>query len=59
MEFTGWTREVLEKEMTLLRKHTGLTTKDGFDSQVAYKGDPPLSSLINKYSRVLQLLAKK
>ena len=57
--FIGWTREVSNKEMRLLRESTGLTVKDGFDSQVAYKGDPPLSSLVNKYSGVLQYLAKK
>lgn len=57
--FPGWTREVSNKEMRRLREYTGLTAKDGFDSQAAYEGDPPLSSLLNKYSDVLQHLAKK
>ena len=57
--FTGWTREVSNKEMRLLREYTGLTAKDGLDCQVAYKENPPLSSLLNKYSGVLQYLDKK
>jgi hypothetical protein len=45
--------------MRLLGEYTGLTAKDGLDSQVAYKENPPLSSLLNKYSGVLQHLAEK
>jgi len=59
IDFPGWTREVSRKEMRLLRAYTGLAAKDGFDSQVVYKEAPPLSSLINNYSGVLQELAKK
>ena len=59
IRFNGWTREVSNEEMRLLREYTGLTVKDGLDSQVAYEKDPPLSSLLNKYSSVLHLLAKK
>lgn len=57
--FSGWTRELPRKEMRLLREYTGLSAKDGFDSQVVYNEAPPLSSLINAYSGVLQRLAKK
>ena len=59
IEFPGWTREVSKIGIRLIREYTGLTAKDGLASQIAYKGDPPLSSLLNKYSDVLQLLAKK
>jgi hypothetical protein len=45
--------------MKFLREVTDLNAEDGLDSQVAYEGDPPLSSLLNDYSGVLQQLAKK
>ena len=57
--FPGWTREVPRKEMKILRGYTGLTAKDGFDSQCVYKKAPPLSSLINEYSGVFHRLAQK
>jgi len=59
IDFPGWTREVSRREMRLLREYTGLTVEDGFDSQVVYKGEPPLSSLINEYGGILEQLAKK
>lgn len=59
LNFPGWTRSVSKKEMNHIRELTGLTAKEGFDSQLVYKGVPPLSSLINHYSGVLQQLAKK
>ena len=57
--FPGWTREVPRKEMKILREYTGLTIKDGFDSQCVYKEAPPLSSLINEYSGFFQRLSQK
>jgi hypothetical protein len=57
--FLGWTREVPNKEIMLIRDYTGLTVNDGCDSKVAYRNNPPLSSLLNKYSGVLQNIAKK
>jgi len=59
LNFPGWTRGVSKKEMNLIREFTGLTAKEGFDSQLICKGVPPLSSLINHYSGVLQQLAIK
>lgn len=57
--FPGWTREVPRKEMKYLREVTNLTAKDGFDSQVIYKGAKPISSLINEFNGLLQRLADK
>lgn len=57
--FPGWTREVSIKEMTLVSQYTGITEQDGLKSQIVYKNEPPLSSLINAYRDVLERLAKK
>lgn len=57
--FPGWTREVPRKEMNSLRKLTGLTPRDGFDSEVFYRGAEPLKSLINEYGGLLRRLSKK
>jgi death-on-curing protein len=59
VRFAGWTREVAEDGIDHLREVTGLTAADGLDSQLAYAGDPPLSSLINEYRDTLQRIAKK
>ena len=59
LNFPGWTRGVSKKEMDLIKEFTGLTAKESFDSRLVYKGVPPLSSLINHYSGVLQQLANK
>ena len=57
--FPGFTKEVPMKEIKALRQLTGLTAKDGFDSEVFYRGADPLKSLINEYGGLLKRLSKK
>ncbi len=57
--FPGWTKEVPIKEMKAIRNFTGLTPKQGFDSEVFYRGAEPLKSMINEYSGMLKRLSKK
>lgn len=57
--FPGWTKEVARRDMKTVRERTGLTPKDGFDSEVFYRGAEPLKSLINYYSGLLKRLSNK
>ena len=59
MNFPGWTREICQRDMNFVRDMTKLTPKNGFDSEVFYKGAEPLKSLINEFSSPLKRLAKK
>lgn len=59
IRFPGWTREVPDKEMGLVRQYTGLTDKNGLHHHVVYRGEPPLSSLINQYRDIMERLSKK
>jgi prophage maintenance system killer protein len=57
--FPGWTKEVPRKDINSLRLLAGLTHRDGFDSEVFYRGAEPLKSLINEYSGLLRRLSRK
>jgi hypothetical protein len=59
IKFYGWTKEVAEDEMTLVRECTGLSVKEGFDDRAVYIEAPLLSALINNYSGVLKHVAGK
>jgi death-on-curing protein len=57
--FPGWTSEVGQGAIKTVRKVTGLTPQNGYDSQVFYKGADPLSTLIDRYSGPLKRLKDK
>lgn len=55
--FPGWKSQVGKGAIGTVRKQTKLTTADGVDSKVFFKGADPLNSLIETYRAPLQRLA--
>ncbi len=55
--FPGWGTEVSRNAISTVRKSTGLTAENGFDAQVFFKGEDPLSKLIGEYEEPLRRLA--
>lgn len=55
--FHGWTRQVSQKDINIIREASKLDARHGFDSQSFYNGlDDPLT-LIKKYKEPLERLA--
>lgn len=55
--FHGWTRQVSQKDINIIREASRLDARHGFDSQAFFKGlDDPLT-LIKKYKEPLENLA--
>lgn len=57
--FKGWKSEVHEADLDRLKRITGLTPQNGFDSKVFYRGEACLPALIEEYSDMLRRLADK
>ena len=57
--FPGWTRKVALKDLKAVRKKTGLTAENGYDSAVFYRGIDPLKVLVDDYSGPLRRLANR
>jgi death-on-curing family protein len=57
--FPGWKDQVHKSALKTVREATGLTTKNGCDTQVLFQGAEPLSSLISEYAEPLRRLANK
>lgn len=57
--FPGWTKQVTKSVIKEVRRKTGLTHKNGCDSQVFFRGANPMSSLIDKYRGPLKRLADR
>ena len=57
--FPGWTRVVPTNTVKEVRDHTGLTSRQGFDSAVFYKGMDSLPALIAQYHGPLLRLKDK
>jgi death-on-curing family protein len=55
--FPRWTCQVLPQTIKLVRKMTGLSAKDGFDSGAFFHGLDPMQSLITSYNEPLLRLA--
>lgn len=57
--FPGWSREVSRNAIATVRKATGLTSENGYDAQVFFKGADPLKHLIGEYEAPLRRLADR
>jgi death-on-curing protein len=57
--FPGWTRQVSEKDIKIIRKATDLTHEKGVDSQTYFKGVDSLGALIAEYEPALRRLAER
>jgi death-on-curing family protein len=57
--FPGWKDQVHKSALKTIREATGLTTKNGCDTQVFFQEAEPLSSLISEYAEPLRRLANK
>jgi death-on-curing family protein len=57
--FPGMTRQVAKSDLKKVRKLTGLTQENGYDSEVFYKGLDDLGALIAGYQDVLRRLADR
>lgn len=57
--FPGDSKQVSKPDIRKVREITGLTSKNGFDSQVFYKELSPLSVLLVKYQGPLKRLANR
>jgi death-on-curing family protein len=57
--FPGWKDQVHKSALKTVREATGLTTKNGCDTQVLFQEAEPLSSLISEYAEPLKRLATK
>ncbi len=57
--FPGWTSQVGQGAINTVRKVTGLTPENGYDSQVFFRGVDDLYTLINIYSGLLRRLKDK
>jgi len=55
--FPGWSKEVSRNAIATVRKSTGLTSENGYDAQVFFKGEDPLRVLIGQYEEPLKRLA--
>lgn len=57
--FPGWKKQVNEKAAKCILKECRLTNDDGVDSDVFFKGEEPLYSLIEEYKGPLKRLKDK
>jgi death-on-curing protein len=57
--FPGWKDQVNRSALKTVREATGLTTKNGCDTQVLFREAEPLTSLISEYAEPLRRLANK
>ncbi len=57
--FPGWKDQVHKSALKTIREATGLTTKNGCDTQVFFREAEPLTSLISEYAEPLRRLANK
>ena len=55
--FPGWTKEVSRVQMKKVQTFTKLTHRNGFDSEVFFRGADPLSYLVNEYRGLLKRLS--
>lgn len=57
--FRNWGQEVSGKDLREVRRATGLTVEQGYDSDVFFQGLDPLESLMAGYYGPLRRLARK
>jgi death-on-curing protein len=57
--FPSWKTKLSRAAMKSIREATGLTSKNGCDSDVLFRGEEPLSSIISQYMEPLKRLAYK
>lgn len=57
--FRNWGEEVSQKDVRIVRRATGLTAENGYDSDVLFQGLDPMESLIAEYHEPLRRLAKR
>jgi death-on-curing protein len=57
--FPGWKDQVHRSALKTVREATGLTTKNGCDTQVLFQEAEPLSYLISEYAEPLKRLANR
>jgi death-on-curing protein len=57
--FPGWKDQISKSALKTVREATGLTTRNGCDSQVLFEHAEPLSALISEYAEPLKRLANK
>lgn len=57
--FPSWTKQVSEKDISQVRKITGLTKENGIDSIVFYGGGEPVYKLIEQFEKPLIRLKDK
>lgn len=57
--YPGDSREVSRKDISNVRRATGLTAENGYDAQVFFKGEDPLKKLIGEYEEPLKRLADR
>lgn len=59
ISFRGWKTEVGRATVKEVRRKTGLTERNGIDSDVFFRGSDPLEALISSYKGPLERLANK
>ena len=57
--FNGWKNQVRPKAVKEVLKATGLTSENGIDSQIFFKGGDPMSFLIEEFEGPLSRLKDK
>lgn len=57
--FPGWTKQVGQGAIKTVRRETGLTPDNGYDSATFFKGHDPINCLIAEYQEPLMNLANK
>jgi hypothetical protein len=57
--FPRWTAQVNQKALRGILNKTGLTSDNGYDSQVLFKDAEPISALIDTYREPLRRLRDK
>jgi death-on-curing protein len=57
--FPGWTKQVSEKDIKIIRNAANLTHQFGVDSQTFFKGVDSLGALIAEYEPALRRLAER
>lgn len=59
VRFPGWKKQVNQDALKVIRKASGLTTENGYDSKVIFQGADPMNSLISIYEEPLKRLANR
>ena len=57
--FPGWTKEICNKDIDIVREAANLTPEKGIDSQVFFKHSDPMPAIISHYHKLIYRLRDK